>query len=262
MGNKNCEWRKIRFKNISVYYLLELHGGGATFGQDFITAVKDKIGRVDTICEFACGPGFIGFTLLAYGLCEKLCLIDVSPLAIKTCKKTIKENQLEDRVQVYLSDVLDGVPKSEKWDLVVSNPPHFQGTTEDYKNNELTFDPDWRIHKKFYREIFRHLNKEGSILFQENKMGGSALIWREMISKSKFGFVKVFELKPSGKEKLAAGVKFLYSLYGFDFFRWIQLVASGLKELYPRLISKSYPFYFVWTKKRWIPHGLSKLDPE
>ena len=34
-------------------------------------------------------------------------------------------NGLQDRVRVYLSDGLNGIPSSEKWDLVVSNPPHF-----------------------------------------------------------------------------------------------------------------------------------------
>jgi hypothetical protein len=32
---------------------------------------------------------------------------------------------LAERVTVYRSDNLDGIPASEQWDLVVGNPPHF-----------------------------------------------------------------------------------------------------------------------------------------
>ena len=38
---------------------------------------------------------FIGFSLLAHGICDKLTVADVNPEAVECCKKTVKENKLE-----------------------------------------------------------------------------------------------------------------------------------------------------------------------
>ena len=71
------------------------------------------------------GPGFIGFALLGYGFCDTLCLADINPEAVDACRRTVIQNRLAERVAVYHSDNLDGIPASEQWDLVVGNPPHF-----------------------------------------------------------------------------------------------------------------------------------------
>ena len=95
--SNNGNLRKVRYRHISVRFLDNLDGGGRNFGQDFIPIVKKLFVKVNRICEFAAGPGFIGFSLLAHGLCESVCLTDVNPEAIKICNKTIKENKLEDK---------------------------------------------------------------------------------------------------------------------------------------------------------------------
>ncbi len=79
----------------------------------------------DGVCELCSGPGFIGFSLLAHGLRDSLVLTDINPAAVAAAQETVRRNRLEGRVSVYLSDGLDGVPADERWDLVVSNPPHF-----------------------------------------------------------------------------------------------------------------------------------------
>ena len=89
-----------------------------------------------------CGTGFIGFSMLAYGLCETLCLADINPLAIRACERTIRDNGLRERVSVYLSDNLRGIPSSEQWDLIVSNPPHFTDAAE---GDIRSRDAEWRI---------------------------------------------------------------------------------------------------------------------
>jgi tRNA1(Val) A37 N6-methylase TrmN6 len=76
--------------------------------------------RQSRVFEWCAGPGFIGFALLGYGFCDTLCLADV-----KACRLTVTQNGLAERVTVYHSDNLDGIPPSERWDLVVGNPPHF-----------------------------------------------------------------------------------------------------------------------------------------
>ena len=100
----------IEFNGIKVYYTKELDGGGAGFGQDYIDFVRSNFPRQERIFEWCSGPGFIGFSLLAHGLCNTLCLADINPLAIQACLKTIRLNKLESKARVYLSDNLKDIP--------------------------------------------------------------------------------------------------------------------------------------------------------
>src|SRR5215212_221111 len=103
----------------------ELSGGGRGFGQDYVPLVGHLFGRVGRLYEFCAGPGYIGFSLLANGLCDHLILSDLNPRAVEMMRETVRINELEAQVTVYESDGLDSIPAEEQWDLVVANPPHF-----------------------------------------------------------------------------------------------------------------------------------------
>jgi isocitrate dehydrogenase len=125
------------------------------------------------VFEWCAGPGFIGFSLLAHDLCETLCLADVNPEAVAACRRTLEANRLSDRVSVYQSDNLKDIPASERWDLVVSNPPHFAGDyilgerTDEYRGDRRAHDPDWRIHREFFATVAPFLSTGGVIILQE-----------------------------------------------------------------------------------------------
>jgi len=99
-----------------------------------------------------------------------LCLSDINPRAIAAIKRTIALNGLEDQVSVYLSDALEAIPKHERWDLVVSNPPHFD-RQQSGEWGLLINDPDWSIHKRFYAQVRCYLNPNGQCFIQENYEG-------------------------------------------------------------------------------------------
>jgi hypothetical protein len=80
----------------------------------------------------------------------------------------VAENGLEERVTVYHSDNLDGIPSSEQWDLVVGNPPHFS----DISPGELRFhDERWSLHRSFFAAIGSFLKPGGIIVLLENNHG-------------------------------------------------------------------------------------------
>src|SRR3989344_3099040 len=214
--SSNADWKIIHYDGIDVYYLAELDGGALDFGEEaFTNTVKKKYRKVGTVCEFCAGPGFIGFALLARGLCKKLCLVDINPIAIECCKKTIKENGLGKRVTTYVSDGLKHVPKKEVWDLVVSNPPHFDGTVEMYKKDIIAIDPGWVIHEKFYKDVPQHLSKNGSVLFLENIVGAPESLWEPMITKNALRFKGIFwEKHPP--QKLVKRIVHIISVLNFD----------------------------------------------
>ena len=97
-----------------------------TIGQDYIRMLN-VLGftQVDRIFEFCSGPAYIGYSLLAHGFCKNLTLADINPEAIKCVRKTASYNNVEHLVNIYHSDIFESIPETEKFDLVVSNPPHF-----------------------------------------------------------------------------------------------------------------------------------------
>lgn len=170
--------RAVNYNGVVVFDRPELHGEGITIGQDYVRALLELgFKRCENIYEFCSGPGYIGYSLLAQGFCEKLTLADINPEAVKIARKTAKYNNIEHLVNIYESDVFDQIPETEKWDLVVSNPPHFplsmeMGNTEVGEQNLKAYDKDWAIHKKFYAGIKKHMKPGGHVVIQENTQGG------------------------------------------------------------------------------------------
>ena len=119
--------------------------------------------------------------MLGHGLCSSLCLADINPEAVQACQRTVSENVLSDRVSVYCSDNLLNIPATERWDLVVSNPPHF---IDDYIGSLRAHDPDWHLHREFLRTVGPFLQPGGVILLQENNAGSTVETFRPMIEQS------------------------------------------------------------------------------
>jgi predicted RNA methylase len=174
--------RHVRYAGIGISYREELDGGGTGFGQDFISFFTARgMPKQKRIFEWCSGPGFISFSLLGHGFCETLCLADINPVAVASCKRTVEVNKLGDRVSVYQSDNLKNIPRSEKWDLVVSNPPHF---VDQYEGDLRAHDPDWQIHREFFATIGEFLTTGGIVVLQENNRGSTVEVFRQMIEQS------------------------------------------------------------------------------
>jgi methylase of polypeptide subunit release factors len=126
--------------------------------------------------------------MLAHELCATLCLSDINPDAVKALRRTVAVNGLSDRVAVYLSNNLKTIPRTERWDLVVSNPPHF---VDEYLGSRLAHDPGWSIHREFFATIEPFLKPRGVIVLQENNAGSTMETFRGMIEHSglKIAFV-------------------------------------------------------------------------
>ena len=235
----------IQYNNIEIAYKENLHGGGIRFGQQFIPVVREKFGHVGHVFEFCAGPGFIGFSLLANNLCDKLTLADVNPEAIKVCNETVKNNNLESVVSTYISDGLDAIPETEKWDLVVSNPPHtFCSSEDEYKKNIILYDPHFRIHRKFYDNIRKFLKPTGSILFQEHVESTNMSDFKEMIEANGLKIVDVFNYNPltelNNKKEVSITQRLLRTIFN----------PTKIYRAIKRRICPAIPrhYYFIWCK--------------
>lgn len=262
----------VRYGALRVSYLPELDGGGMTFGQDFVGLVRERFGKVRHVFEFCAGPGFIGFSLLAHGLCERLTLADVNPAAVRACERTVRENGLEGRVAVYEADVLDGIPADERWDLVVGNPPHFDASEASYEEARRLIDPGFRIHRRFYRDVSRHLVPGGSVVLQENRHASDGEVFVEMVRASGLELVGLVGLESAGlaprppsplSRALGAAVRRVALPIEQALVR--PRVERLIKDndLYRRLAAHPAlvprKFYFVWSRR---PGGSAAAAPE
>lgn len=196
-------YNEAAYADVRVSYKRHLDGGGSTFGQDFIPVLRGRgMPKVQRTFEWCAGPGFIGFSLLAHGLTETLCLADVNPEAVAACRRTVERNGLKDLVAVYHSDNLRDVPASEQWDLVVSNPPHFVDTSF----GQLRYhDPDWSVHRSFFGSVARHLKPGGVVVLQENNEGSTPDTFAPMIAEAG---LKVVFVQNASKARTARSVMF------------------------------------------------------
>jgi hypothetical protein len=175
--------RHARFGGINISYRPELDGGGTHFGQDFLPFFRARgLPKQERAFEWCSGPAFIGFSLLGNGFCETLCLADINPRSVASCRNTVEVNGLRDRVSVYESNNLRNIPSSEKWNLVVSNPPHF--VDEAYDGQLLAYDPQWQVHREFFMTVSKFLAPAGMIVLQENNAGSTVESFRGMIEEA------------------------------------------------------------------------------
>lgn len=177
------------YRDLEVCWRPDLEGGGRSFGQEYLPVVRHLFGKVGRAFEFCAGPGFIGFSLLAHGLCDSLTVADVNPAAVAALRETVRRNGLADRVSVYLSDGLADIPADERWDLVVSNPPHF-ATQRREQPSIITDDPDWKLHRDFYAGVSRFLNPGGAVLIQENAEGSAPADFIPMMAGNELEYVR------------------------------------------------------------------------
>ncbi len=192
---------KVIYNGISVFGKPSLDGGGSEFGQDYSKCLLMLgLKRCESIYEFCAGPAYIGYSLLANGFCEKLTLADIDPKAVEIAKATASYNGIENLVNIYLSDCLDGIPRSEQWDLVVGNPPHCLVTEKTHTNIKI-YDQDWRVHRRFYNKIKMFMKKDGYVVLLESCGGSSADIFKPMIKEGGGRFIKtILEQDVSGKK--------------------------------------------------------------
>ncbi len=165
--------RAVMYNGVLVYDSSDLDGEGTTVGQDFCRVLLELgLKRCERIFEFCAGPGYIGYSLLANGFCEKLTLADINPKAITAARKTAEFNKIGHLVNIYQSDVLDQIPETERWELVVGNPPHFLPTTERDVNIKA-YDAGWSVHQRFYASVKKFMEPNGYVVIQENVRGSS-----------------------------------------------------------------------------------------
>lgn len=171
-----------KVNDLQVFWEPSLNGGGTVFGIDYFNVIPNRYPdrKFSNIMEWCAGPGFVGFGLLALGLCEKLTLLECNQDAIDCLEKTKQFNtQYTDKIEIIHADNVNAIPEKTKFDLIVGNPPHFKNSDwrlfprhdRSRKTKEtvlrLGVDKGWKIHTEFFENIHKNLTDDAIILLQE-----------------------------------------------------------------------------------------------
>ena len=175
--------KDINLNNIKVFYEDEYDGGGyrlvdGMFSHPRIAKLCEGKQKVLELCS---GPGFFGFYLLGKESRESLYLTDINEDLIPIVRETIVDNDLHNVIfQTKLWP-------SERFDLVVLNPPHHNDINPGKKgeftgiSKLINYDEDWNFHKKFFNELDGHLTDDGCAIVIENHDGSDSNTFTEFI---------------------------------------------------------------------------------
>ena len=155
--------------------------------------------------EMCSGPGFMGFHLLSKGYCNELYLVDINRENLKHINETRRLNDINN-VKFIHSNGFGRIKKGDEVDTIISNPPHFKTLRpEGYRfDNEklLSLDEDMNFHKEFFKNVRKHLSKDGVIILVENCDGVTEDDIRELIKDDfKVEYVEYDDYGWKGKSK-------------------------------------------------------------
>lgn len=170
--------KKFTVKNFELCYSATNDGGGTSIGLDFKNIFQTYYynKKFKRCLEWCSGPGFIGFDLLLNDFCSELTLIDNHQPALDNVTNSLSAYNGDLSVRTFCLDTIASLPASEKFDLIVANPPHFSKPVYHQENifkNEtrIYLDQDWAIHRDFFQNISKNLAPDGIILLQESSWG-------------------------------------------------------------------------------------------
>jgi methylase of polypeptide subunit release factors len=156
-----------------------LKGGGNFHYPYFLQAIqaggKSKYNRC---FEWCCGHGIIGWEILTRGICEQLSFSDCYDLAVDTCLANAIHLGYQPVVEGYVASTILSIPQTEKWDLVVGNPPN-SGNAEGFIDQathhndqptamqnmalRITVDQGWVAHREFFENIRSRITDDADI---------------------------------------------------------------------------------------------------
>jgi len=182
--------RKSRFTTGGLNYEVDPCSVGRTpqgemTAQGAIAMIKERQLRDLKILDICCGVGIVGLTIFSRlgkeAIVKHVALADINIFNLNSLRRTLAVNRLDhllgDRISCYLSEGLSHIPRGEKFDLIVSNPPHYfapDRTKDGLSPGRLgTYDAGWSFHKSFYDECHHYLTNRGEVWFLENSAGAT-----------------------------------------------------------------------------------------
>jgi GTP cyclohydrolase II len=162
--------------------------------------VKDK----KNFCEVGCGSGIISCYLAKQNTDLNVYATDINPFAAENTIYNANLIGVQERVKAANGDVLDGIPKDEKFDVIFwAMPFGFMdpGTNISMEDAQF-FDAGYRAIRKFLKDGKNYLNKDGELLIGFSTDLGNYDLLKEICNQYKIELKKVAETEMQEKEVL------------------------------------------------------------
>lgn len=160
--------------------------------QDTETVIEEVLKTApsgEKMLDVCTGSGCIALSIALLGNYKEVVATDLSKEALFVAKKNaerlLKENETNSFVRFYQGDLFESIPKEEKFDLIVSNPPYIE-TKEceklmpEVKDHEPMMALDGRedglyFYRRIVKEARQYLIDGGWLFFEIGYNQGSAL---------------------------------------------------------------------------------------
>jgi methylase of polypeptide subunit release factors len=188
----------LKFKNgIHIKWNPGDDGGGSSHYTDFLDAIGTEK-KYNNCLEWCAGLSAIAFSLVDANIAENIVLMDLYEPALIKAQENAVSNNIVDNVDIRICDKINMLPLTDKFDLVVANPPHssvnnITNMPASHKDCEavvrITIDKDWELHKEFFKNITTYLNSNADIYISEVVIFDSIVTWAKEVGLS---LIKVF----------------------------------------------------------------------
>ena len=188
--------------------------------EELVQWILDVVEKRDNlkILDIGTGSGCIGIALAKNLPSAEVIALDVSKEALLVAKENAKQNNVQ--INFIEADILTSchtelVSASQKFDIIVSNPPYVrQQEKQEIKNNVLDNEPHLALFVKdddalqFYKAISQfssnNLSEKGLLFFEINEYLGNEMI--QLLEKDNFNNI---ELKKDmfGKNRMIKATK-------------------------------------------------------
>ena len=112
-------------------YIGELLGVG-------LTAVAGDPGGIGRVLDVCTGSGCLAILAALAFPDAQVDAVELSGEAIAVAARNVDDYGLHDRITLYVSDLFEGLPPGERYDLIVANPPYVAAA------EVAAFDPEYR----------------------------------------------------------------------------------------------------------------------
>ncbi len=127
------------------------------------------INKGDTVLDVCTGSGVIAIYAALKGA-SKVTALDINPDSIKTTLENAKRYGVENIIDAKISDVMEAVPKEEKFDVITCNPPFSERKSNNFIESTIK-DTGLHVQKEFFNNLSKHLKTGGRVYFSQSNFG-------------------------------------------------------------------------------------------
>jgi release factor glutamine methyltransferase len=115
-----------------------------------------------SVLDLGTGSGLAAIAAALAGA-GRVVATDINPAAVRSAGLNVKRHRLEDKVSVKEGDMFDPV-RTERFDLVVCNPPYFRGEPDSMAGRAYYAGPEFEWLQRFGSDLADHLTPGGSAI--------------------------------------------------------------------------------------------------